>query len=253
MPVTIGDVYRRIDEIAPFSLQEEWDNAGLLIGSAERAVDTLLCALDLTLDVLEEAKMRGAQLIVTHHPILFRGRKNLREDDAEGRLLCGMVRSGIALIAAHTNFDNACPGVNDALAARLGLREVVSLENGMRLGVVDETTLGQFRNLTQERLGGSVRCYGEADRRVSRIALLGGAGEDFAAQALAAGAQVYLTGEMAYHKGLDAHAAGLCVLEAGHAATELPAISTLAEGLQIGSNGVKWNLKVLQSEAEQFR
>lgn len=253
MPVTIGDVYRRIDEIAPFSLQEEWDNAGLLIGSAERAVDTLLCALDLTLDVLEEAKMRGAQLIVTHHPILFRGRKNLREDDAEGRLLCGMVRSGIALIAAHTNFDNACPGVNDALAARLGLREVVSLENGMRLGVVDETTLGQFRNLAQERLGGPVRCYGEADRRVSRIALLGGAGEDFAAQALAAGAQVYLTGEMAYHKGLDAHAAGLCVLEAGHAATELPAISTLAEGLQIGPNGVKWNLKVLQSEAEQFR
>lgn len=253
MPVTIGDVYRRIDEIAPFSLQEEWDNAGLLIGSAERAVDTLLCALDLTLDVLEEAKMRGAQLIVTHHPILFRGRKNLREDDAEGRLLCGMVRSGIGLIAAHTNFDNACPGVNDALAARLGLREVVSLENGMRLGVVDETTLGQFRNLAQERLGGLVRCYGEADRRVSRIALLGGAGEDFAAQALAAGAQVYLTGEMAYHKGLDAHAAGLCVLEAGHAATELPAISTLAEGLQIGPNGVKWNLKVLQSEAEQFR
>lgn len=253
MPVTIGDVYRRIDEIAPFSLQEEWDNAGLLIGSPEKAVDTLLCALDLTLDVLEEARMRGAQLIVTHHPILFRGRKNLREDDAEGRLLCGMVRSGIGLIAAHTNYDNACPGVNDALAARLGLREVASLENGMRLGVADEMTLRQFRDFAQERLGGFMRCYGEADRRVSRIALLGGAGEDFAAQALAAGAQVYLTGEMAYHKGLDAHAAGLCVLEAGHAATEFPAISTLAEGLQIGPNGVKWNLKVLQSEAEQFR
>lgn len=253
MPVTVGDVYRRIDEIAPFSLQEDWDNAGLLIGSAEREVDTLLCALDLTLPVLEEARRRGAQLIVTHHPILFRGRKDLREDDGEGRLLCGMVRSGLSLIAVHTNFDNACPGVNDALAARLGLKDVQPLENGMRLGVIDETTLGELCDFVGERLGGPVRCYGEAGRRVSRIALLGGAGEDFAMQALAAGAQVYLTGEMAYHKGLDAHAAGLCVLEAGHAATELPAISTLAEGLQIGPNGVKWNLKVLQSEAEQFR
>ena len=253
MPVTLGEVYKRIDEIAPFALQEEWDNAGLLIGSEGQAVDTVLCALDLTATVLKEAIEKGAQAIVTHHPILFRGRKNLREDDAEGRLLCGMVRNGIGLIAAHTNFDNAQPGVNDALAGKLGLRDVQALENGMRLGICDGMTLGEFRAHAEAALGGPVRCYGEAERQISRVAVLGGAGEDFAMQALAAGADAYLTGEMAYHKGLDAYAAGLCCLEAGHAATELPAISTLADGLQIGPDGVKWNLKVLKSEAGSFR
>ena len=164
-----------------------------------------------------------------------------------------MVRNDIGLIAAHTNFDNAVPGVNDALAAKLGLKEVQALENGMRLGISEEMTLGEFRAHAEKALGGPVRCYGEADKKISRIAVLGGAGEDYAVQALAAGADAYLTGEMAYHKGLDAHAAGICCLEAGHAATELPAISTLAEGLQIGPDGVKWNLKVLASEAELFR
>ena len=253
MPVTLGEVYNRINEIAPFELQEEWDNAGILIGSEKQAVDTVLCALDLTPAVLDEAIERGAQLVVTHHPILFRGRKNLREDDPEGRLLCGMVRHGVGLIAAHTNFDNALPGVNDALAGKLGLTDVQALENGMRVGVPAEGTLGEFRAKAEKALGGPVRCYGGEERKISKVAVLGGAGEDFAMQALAAGADVDLTGEMAYHKGLDAYAAGLCCLEAGHAATELPAIKMLAEGLQNGADGVKWNLKVLMSEAELFR
>lgn len=253
MPVILGEIYERINEIAPFELQEEWDNAGILIGSEKQAVDTVLCALDLTPAVLSEAIEKGAQLIVTHHPILFRGRKNLREDDPEGRLLCGMVRKGIGLIAAHTNFDNAVPGVNDALAEKLGLAEVETLENGMRVGVPAEKTLGEFRAKAAKTLGGPVRCYGEDNREISRVAVLGGAGEDFARQALLAGADVYLTGEMAYHKGLDAYQEGLCCLEAGHAATELPAMKMLAEGLQNGPDGVQWNLKVLMSEAELFR
>ena len=141
MSVTIADIYRRIDEFAPFELQEDWDNAGLLAGSMNQPVEGILCALDLNGGVLREAIDKRVQLIVTHHPILFRGRKNLREDDGEGRLLCGLVRSGIGLIAAHTNFDNARPGVNDALAAALGLTDVQAWENGMRTGASPVTTL----------------------------------------------------------------------------------------------------------------
>jgi len=193
------------------------------------------------------------QLIVTHHPILFRGRKNLREDDPEGKLLCGLIRSRIGLISAHTNYDNAFPGVNDSLAKALGLFGVEEHPHGLRTGIPAQKTLGEFRVHAEKVLGGAVRCYGRADREIKCVALLGGAGGDFAPDAIAAGADVFVTGEIAHHKAWDAYEAGLCCLEAGHAATELPAISTLAEGLQIGANGVQWNLRVFVSEAELFR
>lgn len=253
MSVIVKDVLNAIDAFAPFSLAEEWDNAGLLAGSENERVSAILCALDLNEMVLDEAVAKGANLIVTHHPILFRGRKNLREDDAEGRLLCRLIRSGIALIAAHTNFDNAMPGVNDALAARLGLLEVRALENGMRVGEINAQKLVDFRRHVERTLDAPVRCYGEADRSVRRIALLGGAGEDFWPQAIAAGADAYLTGECAHHKAWEAYQSGICILEAGHAATELPAIELLAKGLQNAANGVQWNVRIYTSEVELFR
>lgn len=252
MSQTVGELLKLLEGIAPPELAEEWDNVGLLAGRGDQPVDTVLCALDLNLRVLEEAREKGAQLIVTHHPILFRGRKNLREDDAEGRLLCALVRSGIALIALHTNYDNASPGVNDALAAALGLKDVQVLEHGMRLGTINETELGVFATQAELSLGGPIRCYGELDRRIRKVAVLGGAGEDFIPQALEAGADAYLTGEAAYHRALDAADNGLCVLEAGHAATELPGIFTLADALQNAADAVKYKIRVLRSEAGLF-
>lgn len=247
MSVTVGQIMDLLEEIAPLELAEEWDNVGLLVGRRDVEVTCVLCALDVNQGVLEEAISTGDQMIVTHHPILFRGRKNLCEDDAEGRLLCGLIRSGIALAAMHTNFDNAKPGVNDALACALGLENVEVLEHGMRVGKVKQVSLEEFASMTCAKLGGPVRVYGDAQRQICRVAVLGGAGEDFAFEALAAGADVYITGEMGYHKGTAAVDEGLCVLEAGHAATENPAISMLAEGLQNAANVVQYNVRVLCS------
>ncbi len=252
MSATVEQILRLLDTLAPFDGAEEWDNVGLLAGRPDALVNTVLCALDLNPGVLDEAAESGAQLIVTHHPILFRGRKNLAETDGEGRLLCGLVRSGIALIAMHTNYDNACPGVNDALAAVLGLSEVSALENGMRIGIAAQTTLETFAERAEHALGGPIRRYGDPGRAVGCVAVLGGAGGDFIPQAIASGADVYLTGEVAYHKAVDAVENGLCVLEAGHAATERPAISSLAEGLQIAADAVEYNIRVLNSETGLF-
>ena len=252
MSCTVAQVLGLVNGIAPFELAEEWDNVGLLAGRPDTGVDAVLCALDLNLSVLDEARRRGAQLIVTHHPILFRGRRNLAETDPEGRLLCALVRSGIAMIAAHTNFDNASPGVNDALASALGLADVQPLANGMRIGTVEQTDFGMFANRTRSVLGGPVRRYGDPARKISRVAVLGGAGEDFAPLAIEAGADVYVTGEMAYHKALDAADAGLCVLEAGHAATEYPAISALRSGLQNAADALQYDICVWQSETELY-
>ena len=252
MPATVGQLYELLKQIAPLELAEEWDNPGLLAGRSDAEVNTVLCALDLTPAVIDEALDHGAQLIVTHHPILFRGRKNLREDDAEGRMLCQLVRGNLALIAMHTNYDNAAPGVNDALAAALGMRAVEALENGMRVGMIDKTTLAGFARRVETILGGPARRYGDPDHPVRRVAVLGGAGEDFAGQAIAAGADCYVTGEMAYHKALDAADNGLCVLEAGHAATERPGILALAAALQKAVDDVQYNVRILNSEVRMF-
>ena len=116
-------------------------------------VTRVLVALDLTLEVVEEAERLGAQLIVTHHPILFRGRKNLREDDAEGKLLAALIRARLAMIAMHTNFDNAEGGVNSALCERLGIRESQPLESGMRVGEIEPMPLADFRRHVETRAG----------------------------------------------------------------------------------------------------
>lgn len=252
MPRTVGEILELLSGIAPPELAEEWDNVGLLAGRSDLPVEKVLCALDLNARVLEEAVAKGAELIVTHHPILFRGRKNLREDDAEGRLLCALVRSGVALVAMHTNYDNACPGVNDALAAALGLRDVRALEGGMRLGAIGPTPFGRFADAAERALGGPVRRYGDAGRIVSSIAVLGGAGEDYIPRAMEAGAEVFLTGEAAYHRALDAADNGLCVLEAGHAATERPGIFALAAALQNAADAVQYDIRVFNSEAGLF-
>lgn len=253
MSVTIKQVYDWIDAIAPFEGAEEWDNVGILAGSADQKVEKVLCALDLNAAVLDEAIARKAQLIVTHHPVLFSGRKNVCEDDAEGRLLCALIRNRIGLIAAHTNFDNAQPGVNDVLAEKLELSGVEALECGMRVGTPKQKTLGGFVRLAEEVLGGPVRCYGERSRIISKVAVLGGAGGSFADIALKGGADVYLTGEISHHRAWDAYAEGLCCLEAGHAATEMPAINMLAGALQRRANDVQCNVQICASEVELFR
>lgn len=252
MSVTVSQVLELLGKIAPLELAEEWDNVGLLAGKRSDEVDCVLCALDLNQHVLDEAVTKGAQMIVTHHPILFRGRHNLCEDDPEGRLLCNLVRSGIAMAAMHTNFDNVHPGVNDRLAEAIGLENIEALEHGMCIGMISEMSFGDFKCRVGEVLGDAVRAYGSKDRLIRRVAVMGGAGGDYAAIASAAGADVFVTGEIGYHKALTAVDEGLFVLEAGHAATENPAISLLAGGLQNAANDVQYKIRVLRSEQELF-
>ena len=131
--MTVQDVLWALDQAFPFALAEEWDNVGLLLGDARREVSGCVVALDATEEALDFARARGANLLVTHHPVLFRARKRLVEEDVEARFLCRAIREGVSLIAAHTNFDNAPGGMNDCLATALGLNNVLSLEGGLRV------------------------------------------------------------------------------------------------------------------------
>ena len=251
MPLTVKEILDIVNEIAPFETQEPWDNAGLLAGHPDMSVKKILLSLDLTGSVIDEAVERDAQLILTHHPILFHARKNLREDDPEGALLCKLIRSGRALIAAHTNFDAAENGVNDALCEALNLTSIQPLDSGLRMGQLNKT-LRQTCELAHTALNAIVRPFGAMDARIDRLAVCGGAGGSLWRIAHEAGAQGYLTGEIKWSDALDATAAGLVLLEAGHYETEKPSIKALSTALQMRLNALQYNVMVFESGVSPF-
>ena len=122
---TVKDIYRFIDIIAPFSTQEEWDNSGLLVGEENKEVSRILFALDITSDVLNQAINANAELIITHHPIIFKPVSNILSDS----LLYKLIENGISIISAHTNYDKAVDGVNDILCKTIGATKYEKVED----------------------------------------------------------------------------------------------------------------------------
>lgn len=222
----VQDIVAFLEEKAPRSTAEEWDNPGLLIGSGTAAAERVLVALDATPAALAEAQRIGAQLLVTHHPVIFRP---LRALDAAS-IPYQAAAAGIAVLSAHTNLDKAAGGVNDTLAALLGLTGVQPGDDGMsRIGVLPAPTNARhFAAQVGERLRTAVRVNG--DRPVQRIAVCGGSGGEFI-PALSTRADAYVTGEVRHHEWLLAEEQGLTVLEAGHYATEVPVVDTLCRWL----------------------
>ena len=249
--LTIQNIYDILDTLAPFETQEPYDNAGLLVGDAGWAVRGIHVALDVTDRVLDEAEAAGANLLLTHHPMMFSARKRMTEMDTEGRLLCRMIRGRMGLIAAHTNWDRAPGGINDTLAAALGLTGVTG-EGFLRAGDLPEAlTAGELSALVSERLKTPVRPMAQwpAERRARRVAVCGGAGSELWEEALALGAEVFVVGEMKHHHALLAADAGMLALEAGHFATEEPGIFALADALQKALNAVQCSIPFTRSEA----
>lgn len=229
---TVSDIEKLVGEIAPFELAEEWDNVGLLFGCRNAEVTRVVVALDLTQKAVDQAKALGAQLIVTHHPIMFSAVKRVTDETREGRLMLDMGRAGISHIAAHTNLDAAKGGVNDTLMRVMGAENVRG-EGFVRAGDVAEgTTFGQLcarRAEEAARQRARVRQRGYAR---SRAGLLLRRRRKRNRDALALGADCFITGEMRHHEALDALDKGCCIIEAGHFETENPICEVLADALQ---------------------
>ena len=249
-PPTVGGILRELNAFAPFDTVEEWDNVGLLAGRSDRPVSRVLLALDLTRATLEEAKACGAGLIVAHHPILFHGRKSLCEDDPEAALLCDLVRSEIAYIATHTCLDRAEGGVADCLLGELRTEtRLIGADGFIRVGdLCDEMTLEALAEYVRDTLGAPVRVYGPSDRRIVTVAAAPGSGGSFWREALALRAQAIVTGEISHHDALSALENGMCVLEAGHFATERPVLDRLAGYLQGRADVLSWNVDFVVSQ-----
>lgn len=250
--LTVQNVYEFINERAPFDTQEPYDNAGLLVGHPDWAVKGIHVAMDVTGKVIDEAIAHGANLIVTHHPMMFSARKRLVETDSETRLLCRLIRHSIALIAAHTNLDRAPGGMNDVLAQRIGLTDITG-EDFLRVGSLPApVSARELADDLSARLNTVVRLMGDPAAIISKVGLCSGAGSDEWKLAAAQGAQAFLTGEVKHHCALEAAESGVVLLEAGHFATEAPGIFALADALQIWPNAVQYGVCVSQSQAAAY-
>ncbi len=215
----VRDIYEYIDKIATFSLQEGYDNSGLVIGSMESDVQRVLVALDVTKEIAQEAAQKGAQLIVTHHPPIFRAIKRLDTDSVAVYLAA----RGINVISAHTNFDSAV--MNDLLCEKLGLSPVLPLhtENGVPCGCVCECTPISASDMSKKiktALGCKVVRYCDSDKNISKVAVCSGSGGVFLEDAESHGCDAFITGDVKHSVFIDAHNASLTVFDAGHFDTE---------------------------------
>lgn len=203
----VRDIAAVIEEFAPLSLQESWDNSGLCIGSPDQEVKGVLVGFDCTPELVDEAVRVGADMIVTHHPLIFNGLKKISPDDIVGRTVFRAIASGIAVYAAHTNADKTVGGVSCAMASRLGLEDVEVLDpdgDGTGLGVVGNlpVALGakDFVDSVKKAFGlSSLRCSHLPEGKISRVALCGGSGSSLVGKARSRGAQAYVSGDITYH------------------------------------------------------
>lgn len=242
----VKDFYEYINSIAPFDTQMDFDNAGLLVGRADAAVDKVLVTLDITHEVIREAVDLGAQLIVAHHPVIFHPLKSVTDSDTTGEKVLLLAEHRIAAICAHTNLDAAQGGVNELLALRLGLTGLEQLHpDGVaghgrpygigRVGLLETNApmdAAEFAAKVKSDLNAAGVRYADAGKPVYRVAVGGGSCGSMLGDAMAAGCDTFVTADVKYDVFLEAKALGVNLLDAGHFATENVVIEPLAQGLQ---------------------
>ena len=216
----------------------DWDNVGLLAGRRDKEVKKILLALDATDEVVGQAAEGAYDMLITHHPMIFGAIKRVTDEDMVGRRLLSLIRSDISYYAMHTNYDTR--GMADLTARLLNLQECTVLEEvkdgeGIgRVGVLpEEMTLRECAELVKRAYGiPNVKIFGNLDQKVHLAALCPGAGKSTMHNALQFGCDVYITGDIDHHTGIDAVAEGLCIIDAGHYGTEYIFMEDMRERLK---------------------
>ncbi|MFF2029772.1 Nif3-like dinuclear metal center hexameric protein [Arthrobacter sp. NPDC058192] len=247
-PTTLGAIQLAVEELWPESLAEDWDEVGLVAGHPDAEVRKVMFAVDPTSEVIEEAIEFGAELLITHHPLLLRGVTSVAANTAKGKAVHRLIESGTALMTVHTNGDSAVGGVSDVLADALGLQDVAPLTpaaNGLpeegigRVGDLGEAlTLGDFAARVfgiLPSVAGGVRVSGDRDGIVRRVAVCGGAGDSLFGEVRASNADVYLTADLRHHPASEAREAAVndrpYLIDVSHFASEWLWLPAAAEAL----------------------
>lgn len=238
---TVFEICSYLEQLAPTNLAESWDNVGLLLGRRNRPVERLMTCLTLTAPVSAEAVERQIQMIVTHHPVLFRATRKITDASEEGRILLQLAEAGVAVYSPHTAFDSAARGINQQIAENLGLQQIRPLRiigdtAGSGAGRFGELATSLKRQEFLQKVVMTVQarslevCWHE-DREVKHVAVACGAAAEFLEDAVQAGCDTFLTGEARFHYVLEAQSRGINLILTGHFASERPAVEQLAKEL----------------------
>ena len=233
MEYKVKDIAEVIEQFAPLSIQEGWDNSGLCIGSPEAPVSSVLLGLDCTPELVDEAIACGADMIVTHHPLIFSGLKKITPENIVGEAVIKAIKAGISIYAAHTNADKVIAGVSGAMAARLGLKNVQILDQdgeGTGLGVVGDLpepiSAQEAVALVKDRFSlKAMRTSRALEGKISRVAMCGGSGGSLISAAARSGAQLYISGDISYHNFFTKE--GFMIMDIGHYESEIEIVDIL--------------------------
>ena len=257
MRIKCEDIISYMEQLAPASLAEGWDNTGLILGSVQREIRRILLCLDVTLEIAEEAISSKVDLVISHHPLIFNKISRISEDEYKGGLLYKLIKADIGVFCAHTNLDVAENGVNRKLAEKLELSDIKGLKNCMLNTAANESTkneaatggktlsyglgavgylknalsLKEFVSSIKEKLEvDNIRLIGHVEETVRKIAVFCGSFDDDLEAVLLQKADILVTGDLKYHTAVDALGMGLCIIDAGHFNTEkiiLPVLEKL--------------------------
>ena len=260
---TVAEILQYIESVAPAYMKEHWDNVGLLCGSRSTPVTKILVALDPFEHVCQEAADWGAELIVTHHPIIFQPMKSVTDETSIGRGIILLCRHGISAINAHTNLDCTPGGVNDVLASCLGLQDIQVIspagtnEEGqpyglLRCGNVAEQPLDAFLSYIKTQLDCKGLRYVSSGKPVNKVAVGGGSCAGAMLDALAAGCDTFVTADVRYNQFWDANDLGLNLIDAGHFQTENPVIPVLAAKIAAAFPDVEVKISETHADCMKF-
>lgn len=231
--LTIGELYAALDLIIPSSLSCEWDNDGLSVcPDKTREVHRILLSLDPDENAVDIAVREGYDCIISHHPLLFNGLKEISGSDTSSRKVITLLANNVSAMSFHTRLDALNGGVNDTLCELFGLTDISPFgQNGEAIGRIgtlpSPLDFEDFVRLVKTRLGSPVIITSACEKRAYRIAVLGGSGSDDVDAARAAGADTYVTGELKYHQLCDAPYSSMNLIAAGHYYTEFPVLIKL--------------------------
>ena len=232
--MTVGDITAVLEQFAPLGIQEQWDNSGLLIGSPSDPVTAVLVGFDCTPELISEAVEKGCDMVVTHHPLIFKGLKRINAQDPVGAAVMQAVRHGVAVYAAHTTADKVIAGVSGAMARRLALKNVQILvpeaDECVGLGCIGEFPKpmdGQeaLRYVKEQFSLRVIRSSKPLETPIRKVALLGGSGGSEAEVARAKGAQLYITADVSYHQFFTPD--GFMIMDIGHFESEVEIVDIL--------------------------
>jgi len=247
---TVNDIFSYLSTLAPLELQMGFDNSGFLFGRDCAEIKKVLLALDVTSTVVEEAIEKGVQLIVTHHPVIFRPLKSMTDDK-----LLRLAENSIAVISMHTNLDIAQGGVNDVLIELLGAKGTQALdEDGCgRIGELpDELCMSDFLVRCKDKLNSKGLRYYDAGRQVKKLAVMGGSGGDFVKLAFDYGCDTYVTADIKYNQFLDAAELGINLIDADHYCTENPVMPVLKDKLDTQFPDIVFELSSRHEQVVSF-